>query len=218
MAFLSLKKLLETEKVPFVWGLDEAGRGPWAGPVVACALMFPQKSGFSGPQIHGLKDSKQLNREQREKIYKKLVDKAIFGVGRAEHHEIDALGLTKATNVAYKRAIEALLEQKEARQPELMLLDGRDKFHLPFQYKSIIKGDAKVKIIACASIIAKVERDKLMREHAKKFPEYGFEDHKGYGTKRHQKALKEHGACEIHRASYAPIVRITQQKSIFPEE
>ena len=210
MAFLSLKKLLETEDVPFVWGMDEAGRGPWAGPVVACALMFPREV-----RIQGVRDSKQLNKEKREKIYEKLKEKALFGVGRAEHHEIDSLGLTKATNLAYTRAIGALLSKKKSKKPELMLIDGRDKFRLPFEYKSFIKGDAKVKIIACASIIAKVERDKIMEEYAKKYPEYGFEDHKGYGTERHQQALERHGVCTIHRASYAPIVRITQQKTIF---
>ncbi|MEZ4087144.1 MAG: ribonuclease HII [Candidatus Gracilibacteria bacterium] len=208
MAFLSLKKLLETDQPPFVWGLDEAGRGPWAGPVVACALMF-----LEDVRIHGIKDSKQLNKEQREKIYKKLADKTVFGVGRAEHHEIDTFGLTKATNMAYQRAVEALLEKKKSKEPELMLIDGRDKFQLPFRYHSIIKGDAKVKIIACASIIAKVERDKIMEEYAKKFPEYGFEYHKGYGTKRHQQALKQHGTCEIHRTSYAPIVRINNSRT-----
>src|SRR5690606_26410215 len=125
---------------------------------------------FKDLLVQGIRDSKQLSHEKREKIYEKLTAKTIFGVGKAEHHEIDALGLNKATNLAFTRAIEALLVKKGARKPELMLVDGRDKFHLPFEYKSIIKGDSKVKLIACASIIAKVERDRIMRQYAQKFP------------------------------------------------
>lgn len=213
MAFLSLKKTVQVDDSHLaICGMDEAGRGPWAGPVVACALMF--KRDFL---IKGLKNSKELTAEKREEIHEKLKEKTWIGVGVADHHEIDKFGLMKATNMAFKRALEELMKQGSATKPDLLIIDGRDKFHLPIPYKSVIKGDEKLKIIACASIIAKVARDRIMKKEAKNYPQYGFEHHMGYGTKRHQKALKEHGVCEIHRKSYAPIVRLTQQLEIFEE-
>lgn len=210
MAFLSLKKILDVEDDMAICGMDEAGRGPWAGPVVACALMF--KRTFL---IKGLRNSKDLTLEKREEIYEKLKERAWFGVGIAEHTEVDQFGLSKATNMAFSRAVEALLAQREVSKPKLLVIDGRDKFTLPLPYKSVIKGDEKLKIVACASIIAKVERDRIMKEYAQKYPQYGFERHVGYGTKRHQQALKEHGVCDIHRKSFAPVARITKQLNIF---
>lgn len=207
MAFFCLKKTAKVDDSVAICGMDEVGRGPWAGPVVACALMFKRKF-----IIRGLKDSKGLSAEKREAFYEKLKEVTWFGVGMAEHHEIDTLGLTKATNKAFERALEALIKQKNGEKPDLLVIDGRDKFKLPIPYKSFIKGDEKLKIIACASIIAKVERDRLMQKYAQKYPEYGFESHMGYGTKRHQRALEEHGVCSIHRKSYAPIAAIAQKK------
>lgn len=210
MVFLSPKKVLNVKDDMVLCGMDEAGRGPWAGPVVACALMFKRKF-----LIKGLRNSKDLTREKREEIYKKLTEKAWFGVGMAEHTEVDTLGLSKATNLAFSRAIEQLVSQKNVNKPDLLVIDGRDKFTLPLPYESVIKGDEKLKVIACASIIAKVERDRIMREYAQKYPQYGFERHVGYGTKRHQQALKEHGVCDIHRKSFAPVAQITKQLNIF---
>lgn len=210
MVFLSPKKLLEIDDNVGICGMDEAGRGPWAGPVVACALMF--KRNFL---IKGLRNSKDLTLEKREEMYEKLKKNTWFGVGLAAHTEIDNLGLIKATNLAFSRALESLVLQKNVPKPQLLLVDGRDTFILPIPYKSVIKGDEKLKIVACASIIAKVERDRMMKSYAQKYPEYGFERHMGYGTKRHQKALKQHGICEIHRKSFAPVARITKQMNIF---
>ena len=181
--------------------MDEAGRGPWAGPVVAAALSFRKKD----LRIVGLKNSKALSAEKREQFYKILTSKTDFAVGSATHEEIDNLGLIKATNLAFSRALESLMKKIT---PDLLIIDGRDKFNLQVPYISVIKGDEKIKIIACASIIAKVERDKIMKQYAKKFPFYGFDKNMGYGTKRHQQGLKEHGICKIHRKSYKPVARL----------
>ncbi|MBU1703452.1 ribonuclease HII [Patescibacteria group bacterium] len=219
MAFLSIKKVLEEAivKRPDIGGsrvfcgMDEAGRGPWAGPVVAAVVVFRGKD----LRIKGLKNSKALTAEKREEIYRKLKTKVFFGVGSATHEEIDELGLIKATNRAFTRALEALKKDKSRRPPDLLIIDGRDKFNMPIPYVSVIKGDEKVKIVACASIIAKVERDKIMKKYAKKFPLYGFDENMGYGTKRHQKGIKEHGICEIHRRTYEPVARLSRQTEMF---
>lgn len=192
---------------PVFCGLDEAGRGPWAGPVVACALVFRGKN----VRLPGVKDSKQLSAEKREIMYQKIARIAHFGVGRAEAAEIDRLGLISATKTAYERALIQLISNMEKETavkknyPLFLLIDGRDKFNLPYPALSIIKGDEKVKIIACASIMAKVERDRIMREMAGLYPGYGFELHKGYGTAAHQKALYGLGVCAEHRKSYLPV-------------
>jgi ribonuclease HII len=201
MNFKSTNNFLNGEKNNVVCGLDEAGRGPWAGPVVACALVLKNE-----PRIKGLKDSKQLSKEKRELAYKRLQKCSYFGVGIATHKEIDELGLIKAANHAFVRAITNLQKKHPEIKPDILLIDGRDKFIFPIKHKSIIKGDEKIKIIACASIIAKVERDKIMCEYAGLYPDYGFEKHKGYGTSQHQQAISRHGICDIHRKSYKPIV------------
>ena len=194
---------------PVYCGLDEAGRGPWAGPVVACALVFKNKN----LRLPGVKDSKKLSAQKREELYQKIARAAHFGIGRAEAAEIDKFGLLKTTKLAYERALEELVEQMEKGEqknyPLFLLIDGRDKFNLPHPAVSVIKGDEKVKIIACASIMAKVERDRIMREMAGIYPGYGFELHKGYGTALHQKALAERGICREHRKTYRPIQHYT---------
>lgn len=204
MAFLPLKKLIpEHVEEHLVCGLDEVGRGPWAGPIVACALMFPVDL-----KLPHLKDSKHLTEARRNEFYDLLDRKAAYGIGMAEVGEIDALGLIKANNLAFKRAIAQLAEKGHI--PKFILVDGRDRLTLPHPWKTLIKGDEKVKIIACASIMAKVVRDGIMNELAQKHPDYGFESHKGYGTREHQEALRKHGACEIHRKSFAPVHRLLQ--------
>jgi len=175
-------------------GLDEAGRGPLAGPVTAAAVILPPKT-----RLPGLTDSKKLTALQREKLFALITKKCEYAVGWASHKEIDRLGLTKATELAYKRAIKQLKTK-----PDHLLIDGRDPFKFAIPHTSIIKGDLKIRAISAASIIAKVSRDKLMLKYAQQFPNYGFEAHKGYGTARHQRALRKHGTCPIHRLSYAP--------------
>lgn len=201
-----------------VCGMDEVGRGPWAGPLYTCGLVFKKD-----PGIRGLKDSKKLSPARREQIYKKLIKCSYIGIGIVEVDELDNLGLSKSIRLAYQRALDELIAamnleksspakvsegKNEPVKPHILLIDGRDKLDLPIPAKSIIKGDEKVKIIACASIVAKVERDRLMCRLSKKYPKYGFNLHKGYGTARHQRALAKHGICEIHRKSFAPIREI----------
>lgn len=198
MGFLPLRKFVE-DKYKIVCGLDEAGRGPWAGPLVACAVVLKR-----GVKIGRVRDSKKMLPAQREKFYKILTEKASFGVGVVSAGEIDKKGLSKSVNLVFKRAVRDL-EKKSGGSPDFLLVDGKDKLKFTFPFTTVIGGDDKIKEIACASIIAKVERDRMMIDLAKKYPKYGFELHKGYGTMRHQVALKKHGVCPIHRRSYAPI-------------
>ena len=197
MAFLSLKKFVPAH-CKVVCGIDEVGRGPWAGPLVACALVLKKNIA-----IKGLKDSKQLMPERREEIFKILQRSAHYGLGIVEVEEIDAFGLIKATNLAFIRALENL-----PTRPDFLLVDGRDKLNLPHPFITIIKGDEKLKPIACASIIAKVTRDRMMLDLHKKYPQYAFDEHKGYGTRKHQHALRNHGICPLHRKSFKPVQAI----------
>ncbi len=202
MGFLPIKKFLDQSSRHYkvFCGIDEVGRGPWAGPLVACALILKKDV-----PIPGCADSKMLTAAQREKLFKKLQTLAVYGVGIVTVEEVDNLGLIAATNKAFVRALKDLADKPDAITPEFLLVDGRDKLQLPHPFKTVIKGDSKIKIIACASIIAKVTRDRMMVDLAKKYPHYAFEDHKGYGTKRHQQALHLHGPCAIHRKSFEPI-------------
>lgn len=202
MAFLSLKKIVPAQfhqDLQLVCGIDEVGRGCWAGPLVACALIFTKKI-----TIKGLKDSKQLSPERREEIFELLQPVCVYGIGMVSNVEIDTLGLTRATTSAYVRALEQL-----PFTPSYIVIDGRDRHPLPLPSTTLIKGDEKIKVIACASIIAKVTRDRMMMKISEKYPEYGFQEHKGYGTRRHQRALKKFGVTEIHRKSYKPVQKVT---------
>jgi len=214
MAFESVEKYLgKDHKFQTICGIDEAGRGPWAGPVVACALTMPLQI-----RIVGLDDSKKLSAQERERLFEILKQKAQYGVGIISSEYIDQFGLSKAVNQAFIQAIKnletVLAESKNV--PDFLLIDGKDKLALPYPYKTIIDGDQKIKLIAAASIIAKVTRDRIMQEEAKKYPLYGFENHMGYGTTQHQEALHKHGITPIHRKSYAPIHALSQSQ-LFPD-
>lgn len=185
--------------------MDEAGRGSWAGPVVAAAVILPKNF-----KLPGLTDSKLLSAEQRDKLYLKITEKCDFGVGIIPHEIIDKYGLLHATFLAFEMALDDLKGT-----PDKILIDGRDNFNFKIPHESIIKGDLKIKAISAASIIAKVTRDRIMIEYAKVYPIYGFELHKGYGTARHQRALVEHGTCRIHRLSYAPIMNLKCSQTTF---
>ncbi len=175
-------------------GIDEAGRGPLAGPVVAGAVILPK-----GALIEGVNDSKKLSEKKREKLYGDITANAIaWAVGIVDHTVIDEINILNATRLAMKTAIENLKIK-----PDYILIDAEKKVdtnNIP--YLPIIKGDALSISIGAASIIAKVTRDRIMREYDKIFPMYGFEKHKGYGTKAHVEALKEYGPCMIHRKSF----------------
>lgn len=181
-----------------VCGVDEAGRGPLAGPVCAAAVMLPR-----GIEIPGLNDSKKLTEKQREALYDVIIDKAdAFGISFATVEEIGERNILGATFLAMNRAI-ALLEPR----PALALIDGNRSTGIEVPNRCIVKGDSKCASIAAASILAKVTRDRYMRDAAEKYPEYGFDRHKGYGTAAHYAALREHGPCEIHRPSFLKKMR-----------
>ena len=176
-----------------VCGVDEAGRGPLAGPVFAAAVILPQNL-----MIDGLNDSKKLSEKKREILYDKIKNLALtYAVAFATEHEIDEINILNATFLAMKRAV-AKLNLK----PDIVLVDGNKSPELEISTQTIVKGDSLSASIAAASILAKVERDRLMKNLSKKFPEYNFEKHKGYVTKMHIDLIKKYGPCEIHRKSF----------------
>ena len=195
-------------------GVDEAGRGPLAGPVVAAAVVFswPQLSKKFLTPYEGLTDSKKLTPRKRELFFAQLQQdpRAEIGVAIVEAEEVDAINILKATHAAMARALNQL-----SPLPELALIDGLPVPGLPCDSQNIIKGDAKSLFIAAASIIAKVTRDRIMVEMDQRYPEYGFAKHKGYGTKVHLAALREHGPCPTHRHSFRP-VRESTEAQLFP--
>jgi len=181
-----------------VCGVDEAGRGPWAGPVCAAAVILPE-SPRKVPK--GLDDSKKLNVKTREALEVQIKAKALaWGVGFASVEEIAALNILHATGLAMCRAIEAM-----AVQPAFALVDGNYRFKLPCEVKTVVGGDGKSKSIAAASILAKVARDRLMVEMDARYPGYGFAGHKGYRAQVHADGLLALGPCEIHRLAWGPV-------------
>ncbi len=189
-----------------ICGIDEAGRGPWAGPVVAAAVILPARG-----RPKGLDDSKKLTPEAREDLAAAIRACAIVGVGVASVTEIDELNILRASHVAMVRAFEAMCAA--GGKPVAALVDGNMSPGLPIPVEWIIDGDAIAPIISAASIIAKVERDRMMVELCAQFSGYGFSKHKGYGTPEHQAALKERGPCEIHRMSFKPIRLLLEAQS-----
>ena len=176
-----------------VCGVDEAGRGPLAGPVCAAAVILP-----SHVEIPGLNDSKKLTDKKRRELFPIICEKALaYGIAFSDEKEIDQINILQATYLAMQRAVERL-----AVKPEFILVDGNrlPEFDVPAQY--VIKGDSLSASIAAASVLAKVTRDDLMLEMAKKYPQYTFEIHKGYGTKAHYAAIAEHGPSPIHRLTF----------------
>ena len=176
-----------------VCGVDEAGRGPLAGPVCAAAVILPR-----GIEIAGLNDSKKLTDKKREALYDVICDNALtYGIAFASVEEIESINILNAAMLAMNRAIEKL-----SPQPQLALIDGNRNSAINVPSRCVIKGDAKCADIAAASILAKVTRDRYMLEMAERYPEYHFEKHKGYGTKLHYEALRKYGPSEIHRPSF----------------
>ena len=176
-----------------ICGVDEAGRGPLAGPVCAAAVILPR-----GHQIPGLNDSKKLTDKKRRELFPLIKEQAIaYGIGMASHEEIDEINILQATYLAMERAI-AQLEGKA----DLALIDGNRAKDFGMAVRTVVKGDSLSANIAAASVLAKVTRDDLMVEMAREFPGYGFEVHKGYGTKAHYEALRDMGPCAIHRMTF----------------
>jgi len=177
-------------------GVDEAGRGPLAGPVVAAAVILDDTK-----RIRGLADSKVLTALQREKLYDQIREKALCcSVAEATVGEIDELNILQATMLAMKRAVEGL-----RLKPAKVLVDGNRLPTLDVLAEAVIGGDARIRAISAASILAKVHRDRLLRELHDEFPQYGFAAHKGYGTAEHLAALQQHGACRHHRRYFSPV-------------
>lgn len=185
-----------------VAGADEAGRGPLAGDVVAAAVILDPAN-----PIVGLNDSKKLSEKKREALFDEIVEKALaYGIDRASTAEIDSLNILHASMLAMQRAISSL-----APAAEHALIDGnRIPLNLPCSAEAVVKGDARHQAIAAASILAKVTRDREIVALDQQYPEYGFAQHKGYPTAQHLAAIKEHGVCDIHRKSFAPVKRIIE--------
>lgn len=182
-----------TRGLKVICGVDEAGRGPLAGPVCAAAVILPDHL-----ELPGLTDSKKLTDKKRRELYPIIKEQAIaYGIGFADQQEIDQINILQATFLAMGRALEQL-----SIKPELALIDGNREKDFGIPVKTIVKGDSLSANIAAASVLAKVTRDDLMAEMAGLYPEYGFEIHKGYGTKAHYAALREHGPCPIHRMTF----------------
>lgn len=193
---LQIENTLYQEGYHLIAGVDEAGRGPLAGPVMAAACILPKS--FDLP---GLNDSKKLSPKKREYLSHRIKEQAIaFSLGSATSSEIDIVNILQATKLAMKRALDNL-----AITPEYVLIDGRDRLNITLVHKSIVGGDGLSACIAAASILAKVARDELMCEMHEIYPEYGFDLHKGYCTKLHLQALERYGPCPLHRQSFSPV-------------
>jgi len=192
-----IEKHLKQKGYHYIAGIDEAGRGPLAGPVVACACILPDS--FRIPYVD---DSKKIDEKLRIELYHKIIDYpgVIFGTGIVGAEDIDLINILQATFLAMERAVEKL-----AVPADYLIIDGKQLPKTKIPALGVVKGDSLSLSIATASIIAKCIRDELMQQYHVKYPEYGFDTHKGYGTKKHIKALQEHGVCAIHRKSFEPV-------------
>jgi len=231
----NLEKRYATQGYAFVIGIDEVGRGPLAGPVVACACALkchPELISASqrkskqilkpacqqarqvqnDKQFELIRDSKTLSEKQREGLYDFIYENFHVGIGFCDHGTIDRVNILEATYLAMKKALSDLSRKQNPGEgiieKNIILVDGNRPIpNLSIEQEAVVNGDKLVKTISAASIVAKVTRDRLMGEMHQKFPEYGFDRHKGYGTKIHMEALRKYGACEIHRQSFRPVAK-----------
>ena len=187
-------KLYANENINYICGIDEAGRGPLAGPVVVGAVIMPKNS-----FIEGVNDSKKISEKKREKIYEQIIEEAIsYSVGIVDQNKIDEINILNATKLGLKIAVEGLKTR-----PDVIMVDALNNIDTcGIPYISVVKGDAKNYCIAAASIIAKVTRDRIMRQWDEVYPIYGFAKHKGYGTAEHIRIIKENGPCLLHRKTF----------------
>jgi len=198
-SFLDKQPSLVWDTPGLIAGVDEAGRGPLAGPVVVAAVILDELK-----PIQGLADSKKLSAKRREKLFDEIRAKALcFSIAEATVEEIDTLNILQATMLAMKRAVEGL-----RLKPQKVLVDGNRLPSLDILAEAIVQGDAKVPAISAASILAKVQRDRLCASMHQAHPQYGFDQHKGYGTQAHLEALAVHGASPWHRRSFAPVAKV----------
>ncbi len=189
----------------FIGGIDEAGRGPLAGPVVAACVVCSHDFSFDNEKLGLIKDSKKLTEKKREELYQVIKDEFCeVGIGICDHNTIDKINILQAAFLAMKKALGALRQK-----PDFVILDGRLPIpNISLKQKSVIRGDELIFSIAAASIIAKVTRDRIMRGIHELYPQYGFARHKGYGTRFHLKILQEYGPCPIHRKSFSPVRKL----------
>lgn len=194
MPDFSYENIARQKGYKFICGVDEAGRGPLAGPVCAAAVILPPDC-----IIDGLNDSKKISEKKREMLFKQIIQKAVsYSVAYGTLEEIEKYNILEATYLAMNRAIDGL-----SQKADFALIDGnRIPKNIKIPCETVVKGDSKSCSVAAASILAKVTRDRLMLEYDKKYPQYNFAKHKGYGTKAHYEAIKEYGVCEIHRLSF----------------
>lgn len=186
-------KLYYSKGYKVIAGIDEAGRGPLAGPVFASVVILPENH-----SIVGLADSKKLTEKKREELFKQIIEKAVdYSVASSSEAEIDEINILQATFLAMKRALKKLKIK-----PEIILIDGNRGPEIDIPMECIVKGDSLVESISAASILAKVSRDKFVTELSKQYPQYGLEKHKGYGTKMHYEAIKKYGISKIHRKTF----------------
>lgn len=200
------EKELFNEGYNIVCGVDEVGRGPLVGPVVTACVVLPKDF-----ELEGLTDSKKLTEKKRDKYYDYIINNCVaYAVGECSPEEIDKYNILEATKIAMKRAIDKVNEQVKI---DYVLIDGNMKFNFDYKYKSIVKGDYKSISIAAASVVAKVTRDRMLYELDKKYPEYGFKNHKGYPTKAHLEAINKYGLIDGYRKSYGPVEEILKKEA-----
>ena len=193
MSEITMWEIEDSLGMHLICGVDEAGRGPLAGPVCAAAVILPEHL-----QIPGLNDSKKLTDKKRRELFPVIQEQAIaYGIGLASESEIDEINILQATFLAMRRALEQLTVR-----PEIALIDGNRETDFGLPVRTIVKGDSLSANIAAASVLAKVTRDDFMLEQAQRYPQYGFDIHKGYGTRAHYEALRQYGPCPIHRRSF----------------
>lgn len=188
-----IERSLKEKGYSQVAGVDEAGRGPLAGPVYAAAVILPD-----GAELSGINDSKKLSPKKREELFDKITEVAVsYAIFSVDEKEIDEINILNATHKAMNGAVKSL-----SKTPDYVIIDGNSIKGMELPHQTVVKGDAKSISIAAASILAKVARDRYIDEMGKLYPEYGFEKHKGYGTKAHTDAILEHGVCPIHRRTF----------------
>lgn len=200
------EKELFNEGYNIIAGVDEVGRGPLIGPVVTACVVLPKNF-----KLEGLTDSKKISEKKREVFYEYIINNCVaYSVGECSPEEIDKNNILEATKIAMKRAIDKVNKKINL---DYVLIDGNMKFDFDYKYKSIVKGDSKSISISAASIIAKVTRDRMLIELDKKYPMYGFKNHKGYPTKKHLDAIKNYGLIDGYRMSYGPIKEVINERS-----
>ena len=199
------EKELLNDGIKIIGGVDEVGRGPLVGPVVAACVVLPLDF-----KLDGLTDSKKISEKKREEYYEYIINNCVaYGIGECSPKEIDELNILEATKVAMKRAIDKVNKQIKI---DYLLIDGNMKFDFEYKYKSIVKGDYYSISISAASVIAKVYRDRMLIELDKKYPMYGYKSHKGYPTKKHLEAIKKYGLIDGYRLTYGPIKEVLNVK------